>query len=1140
MKFFLFILFLIGMFSTSHVFAEEQVPGMVVAVEGDPFYFSESNFGLKILKYFERPVDPYLVPGVTTDQSDIQEIIDAYDESTKDKLQQVIVQDEERAQILRVTFFGAEITEKKVINSFLKFEHLESQRSYDPRVPYYYDINQEGFALESLPSQDKQWYYDFVISRTINNEKDPEPFDVDVEVLSGSGTTLQIWEYRECELIEYFPFLDENLAKLKFVGDFVSEIREISAFECGGFHVDFEPKTVVSESVSFSDSLPPSDTRGQKILVQFSGGELESEFTYFTFSKFVPIKNLDILPIKLPGFPVKEQPQFTLESLPSKDKKEFYEFVARYIDPVKSPEPVDITIHIVTDDDSVLQTWKYNECTGTNYVTFFLNNLLFYKFKQTMGSEIRDKTFFECKGLEFNSNSDIESTLLSQINIPDDFDRAQYFTVDFKGPEITPPKSITTFTKFSPLTNEELQILLPAAPFGGKPKFYFESLASEDKQWFYELISMYVNLGKVPEPFDVSTNVFTGDGTLLQTWEYDDCHVIDYTTFLDDILVTRKFTKQFNSEIHDRTIFECDGYSLNPTQIVPESVPEKSYDYVDFIPTDNTRADRLVFTIHGGELTEPQSYYTFAKFEPLIKEKSKHTPASHQISSVGFTMESLPSKDKEDYYQFLQQYVNLGKEPEPFDATIDVVNGNGNILQTWQYRDCSLDDFDYYLQDNLLYFTMTGKKAASEIRDKSKFACVGFSVDFEKHEKVYSNLPDLVPKYEDRAIMFLFHVSGGEFEKTHSTGMISKFSSKDTLSDDLAAIISSGALRNVVTNEISFSPKVETFETPKFLGESLPNKYASTTYKTVERYINPGKVPEPFDIRVDLVTGDGTILYSGDYDDCVGTKYSTYLNDGIAAISFHPSMKFEFRDKFVVECVGVDVLVMPQKDPRFSLQSNFSIVKPVIQLDIGATSDEVVCKDEMSLMLRPPTNSAICVFDEHVEKLEIRGWEIPEKQPKQISTKLKPIIPTDEERAQTIRVHFQGPDISPPKQIDTFSKFSPIESQNLPLLIPEHNFENDESLFLLESLPSHDKIWLYDLLSNYFNPGKTPEPFDVKIELFAGDGTLLQIWDYNDCEQHRYEIFLDESMLVYKLHEKWQSEYKDRIIFSCEGLFFEH
>jgi len=90
--------------------------------------------------------------------------------------------------------------------------------------------------------------------------------------------------------------------------------------------------------------------------------------------------------------------------------------------------------------------------------------------------------------------------------------------------------------------------------------------------------------------------------------------------------------------------------------------------------------------------------------------------------------------------------------------------------------------------------------------------------------------------------------------------------------------------------------------------ESLPNKFATTTYKTAEQYLNPGKDPEPFDIRVDVLTGDGTILYSGDYDDCSGVKYSTYLNDNIAMIKFHPSLKSEFRDRFEIECIGVDTL----------------------------------------------------------------------------------------------------------------------------------------------------------------------------------------------------------------------------------------
>ena len=41
----------------SNAFAE-QVPASVVAVEGDPYYFSEGGFGIKIPKYFDRSLEP--------------------------------------------------------------------------------------------------------------------------------------------------------------------------------------------------------------------------------------------------------------------------------------------------------------------------------------------------------------------------------------------------------------------------------------------------------------------------------------------------------------------------------------------------------------------------------------------------------------------------------------------------------------------------------------------------------------------------------------------------------------------------------------------------------------------------------------------------------------------------------------------------------------------------------------------------------------------------------------------------------------------------------------------------------------------------------------------------------------------------
>jgi len=47
-----FSLFTVG---TGFAFAEEQVPGSVLVVESDPYYFSEGGLGMGILKFFGRP-----------------------------------------------------------------------------------------------------------------------------------------------------------------------------------------------------------------------------------------------------------------------------------------------------------------------------------------------------------------------------------------------------------------------------------------------------------------------------------------------------------------------------------------------------------------------------------------------------------------------------------------------------------------------------------------------------------------------------------------------------------------------------------------------------------------------------------------------------------------------------------------------------------------------------------------------------------------------------------------------------------------------------------------------------------------------------------------------------------------------------
>ena len=48
-KFYLILPIVFTIFVTS-AFADDQVPGMVASVEGDPYYFSDGGFGISILK----------------------------------------------------------------------------------------------------------------------------------------------------------------------------------------------------------------------------------------------------------------------------------------------------------------------------------------------------------------------------------------------------------------------------------------------------------------------------------------------------------------------------------------------------------------------------------------------------------------------------------------------------------------------------------------------------------------------------------------------------------------------------------------------------------------------------------------------------------------------------------------------------------------------------------------------------------------------------------------------------------------------------------------------------------------------------------------------------------------------------------
>jgi hypothetical protein len=229
--------------------------------------------------------------------------------------------------------------------------------------------------------------------------------------------------------------------------------------------------------------------------------------------------------------------------------------------------------------------------------------------------------------------------------------------------------------------------------------------------------------------------------------------------------------------------------------------------------------------------------------------------------------------------------------------------------------------------------------------------------------------------------------------------------------------------------------------------------------------------------------------------------------------------------------------VSPQNDPQFD-HGNLRKITVNVQSAIGISPEQISCHgDGYVLVIRPPNNVPICVKSDTAKKFEERGWKQPStKEKNNLIDVLRPLLPTDNERAISFDVIFEGTDISPSKTISTFSKFLPVNNPDSLILTPGNSLDSTAKFFYLESLPNNDNSWYYDLVSRYVNAGAKPQPFNVSIQIKTGSEDTLQIWKYHECHASDYISYYDENLLTYKFHGKWQSEIKDKTLFSCAGL----
>ncbi len=145
---------------------------------------------------------------------------------------------------------------------------------------------------------------------------------------------------------------------------------------------------------------------------------------------------------------------------------------------------------------------------------------------------------------------------------------------------------------------------------------------------------------------------------------------------------------------------------------------------------------------------------------------------------------------------------------------------------------------------------------------------------------------------------------------------------------------------------------------------------------------------------------------------------------------------------------------------------------------------------------------------------------------------------SDSERAQSIVVFVEGEIFGVGETFYTFSEFGHLSSVVRTGTVTPAEVDPTVPTFFLKSLPSKDKAILYQLVDEFVNPGRPPAQYNVDVDILAGDGTIIQTWDYAECKILDYVTFLDSDKDTYRFGDADEAEIREIFLWECSGFIF--
>ena len=141
--------------------------------------------------------------------------------------------------------------------------------------------------------------------------------------------------------------------------------------------------------------------------------------------------------------------------------------------------------------------------------------------------------------------------------------------------------------------------------------------------------------------------------------------------------------------------------------------------------SDEDTAQSFVVHFSRGPFAEPVSIYSYSLYGQLSKTTQDTSLDRSQYGEKvpSFRLNSLPSPDKQPVYEVVERYLDHQYAIPDFFVDVEILTGNGDVLQTWKYEKCKIVDYVVYNNTSKTQYNFSGTDGI-EIRDEMVLSCV--------------------------------------------------------------------------------------------------------------------------------------------------------------------------------------------------------------------------------------------------------------------------------------------------------------------------------------------------------------------------------------------------------------------------------